>query len=99
MELANQQEQKSEWPKIEEALGWLSNFKKRNNIKEYYKAGEVASVPIEDLLAFRSELQVLISQYELDDVFNADKTGLYWKLEPNKLFTTGLITGTIKIKR
>lgn len=48
--------------------------------------------------AFRSELQVLISQYELDDVYNADETGLYWKLEPNKSLATGPITGTKKPK-
>ncbi|CAG8674449.1 2080_t:CDS:2, partial [Paraglomus occultum] len=78
-----------EWPQVEEALAiWVNlaneanqsvtglgcNFKKRNNIKEYYKLGEAASVPINELPMFRTELRSIISQYDLEDVYNADET-------------------------
>ena len=62
----------------------MANFKKWNNIKAYYKLGEAASAPINGLPGFRTELQSVISQYDLEDVYNVDKTGLYWKLEPHK---------------
>ena len=78
--------------------GWMANFKKRNNIKEYYKLGEAASAPIHQLPGFRTELQSVISQYDLEDVYNADKTGLYWKLEPHKSLASGPISGLKKPK-
>jgi hypothetical protein len=76
----------------------LFNFKKRKNIKEHYKSGEAASAPIDDLPTFRTELKSLIAQYDLNDVYNADETALYWKLEPNKTLSRGPITGTKKPK-
>ncbi|CAG8631824.1 4178_t:CDS:2, partial [Acaulospora morrowiae] len=78
--------------------GWLSNFKKRKQIKEHYKSGEAASAPLDDLPAFRTELKLLIAQYDLNDVYNADETGLYWKLEPNKSLSSGPLIGTKKPK-
>ncbi|CAJ0629246.1 1021_t:CDS:2, partial [Entrophospora sp. SA101] len=78
--------------------GWISNFKKRNNIKEHYKSGEAASAPISELPAFRTELQFIIAQYELSDVYNADETSLYWKLEPHKSLASGPLTGLKKPK-
>jgi hypothetical protein len=76
----------------------LSNFKKRNNIKEHYKSGEAASAPLDNLPIFRTELRALISQYNLNDVYNADETGLYWKLEPSKSLSNGPLIGTKKPK-
>ncbi|GES72942.1 tigger transposable element-derived protein 6-like [Rhizophagus clarus] len=46
--------------------------------------GEAASAPLEKLDEFREELQDLIRRYSLDDVFNCDETGLYWKIEPKR---------------
>ncbi|CAJ0843936.1 1063_t:CDS:2 [Entrophospora sp. SA101] len=67
-------------------------------IKEHYKVGEAASAPIDDLPEFRAELKSLIAEYDLNDVYNADETALYWKLEPNKTLSSGPITGTKKPK-
>lgn len=76
----------------------MSNFKKRKHITEHYKSGEAASAPLDDLPAFRTELKSLIAQYDLHDVYNADETGLYWKLEPTKSLSSGPLTGTKKPK-
>ena len=76
----------------------MSNFKKRNNIKQYRVTGEAGSAPIEDLPKYREELQSLISQYSLEDVYNADETALYWKLEPRKSLARGPVTGVKKPK-
>ena len=62
--------------------GWLNNFKKRHNIKQYNKHGEARSGPNEEELAKESEiLQELISNFDPEDVFNCDETG-------NNFFTT-----------
>src|SRR6185369_13515374 len=76
----------------------MSNFKKRNNIKQYRVTGEAGSAPIEDLPKYREELQSLISQYSLEDVYNADETALYWKLEPRKSLARGPVTEVKKPK-
>ncbi|CAH1764020.1 13299_t:CDS:2, partial [Entrophospora sp. SA101] len=68
----------------------------KKGVKEHYKAGEAPSAPIDDLPEVRAELKSLIAEYDLNDVYNADKTALYWKLEPNKTFSSEPITGTKK---
>jgi len=56
--------------------GWLSNFKKRYNIKQYNKHGEAQSGPSEEELdKEREKLQELISNYDIENVFNCDETG------------------------
>jgi hypothetical protein len=78
--------------------GWLEGFKKRHNIKEYAKRGEANSAPLEDLPKFRLELQEIIKQYQLSDVFNCDETALFWLLEPSKTLAKGAMSGTKKSK-
>ncbi|CAB4476272.1 unnamed protein product [Rhizophagus irregularis] len=71
--------------------GWISNFKKRHNMKEYVKWGEAASAPLETLNEERQKLREIIKDYDLNDVFNCDETGLYWDLEPSKTLARGII--------
>ena len=54
---------------------WISNFKKYYNIKEYVKWNEAASTPLETLDDKRQRLHEIIKDYNLNDVFNCDKTG------------------------
>src|SRR6266496_3758090 len=55
---------------------WLNKFKKRHNIKQYNKHGEAQSGPSEEeLIKEREKLQELISNFDLEDVFNCDETG------------------------
>jgi len=58
------------------STGWLNNFKKRHNIKQYAKHGEAQSGPNEEELADeREKLKELISNFDYEDVFNCDETG------------------------
>ena len=58
------------------SIGWLNNFKKRHNIKQYNKHGEAQSGPNEEELnKEREKLQELIGNFNLEDVFNCDETG------------------------
>jgi Tc5 transposase DNA-binding domain/CENP-B N-terminal DNA-binding domain len=57
--------------------GWLSNFKKRHNIKQYNKHGEAQSgLSEEELDKEKEKLRELISNYDIEDVFNCDETGI-----------------------
>jgi hypothetical protein len=78
--------------------GWFNRFKKRHNVREYFRHGEANSAPLEDLPKHRSDLQELLSGWNLDDVYNCDETALYWKLEPSKTLARHPVAGTKKPK-
>ncbi|PKK55765.1 hypothetical protein RhiirC2_858878, partial [Rhizophagus irregularis] len=64
---------------------------------QYNKHGEVQSESSEEeLIKEREKLQELISNFNLEDVFNCDETELYWELEPSKTLFTGPLSGTKK---
>ncbi|GES77977.1 CENP-B homolog protein 2-like [Rhizophagus clarus] len=75
---------KAIFPEIEEALTLWQ--------------GEAASAPLKKLDEFREELQDLIRGYSLDDVFNCDETGLYWKIEPKRTISNKPLDATMKLK-
>ena len=65
--------------------GWLSRWKQRHNIKYKVISGENAAVDkavCEDWK--KMILQPILQRYDANDVFNADETGLYWRLLPDK---------------
>ncbi|GBC37707.2 tigger transposable element-derived protein 6-like [Rhizophagus irregularis DAOM 181602=DAOM 197198] len=74
--------------------GWVAGFKKCHNLESYVKHGEAASAPSEeDLNEMRKDLQNILKEYSPDDIFNIDKTGLYWKMELNRTLSTGPVVG------
>jgi len=60
--------------------GWIANFKKQNSLRRYKLHGEALSGPLESLPGERIKLQELLSQYESDDIYNADETGLFYRM-------------------
>lgn len=74
--------------------GWLSNFKQRYSIREYFKHGEAQSAPIEKLPEMRRDLQNILKEYQMNDIFNCDETGLFWKMEPTHGLSTAPLLGT-----
>ena len=50
--------------------------------------GEAASAPLESLPAKRCRLQEVISNFDPEDVFNADKTELFYRMMPNHTLAT-----------
>ncbi|GBC32944.2 CENP-B homolog protein 2-like [Rhizophagus irregularis DAOM 181602=DAOM 197198] len=79
--------------------GWIDKFKRRHNLKEYIKWGEAKSAPLETLDEERDILREIIKDYDLNDVFNCDETGLYWDLEPSKTLAQGPLSGKKKSKK
>ena len=66
----------------------LDRFKKRRAIKFCIVSGEANSVPkdiVDDWLC--NKLPSLLEEYDPKDVFNADETGLFFKLLPDRTYT------------
>ena len=65
--------------------GWLQRFKERHAIVQKKICGESASVSTETCdLWIEHTLPTLLDGYELKNIINADETGLFYKLLPNK---------------
>ena len=68
------------------STGWLSNFIFRHGIRGISLQGESLSADTSAVDSFQSELHQTLKTggYSVDQVFNADETGLWWKLMPSK---------------
>ena len=63
---------------------WLMRFKTRHDICNRIISGEGKSVPADSIEKWKNELPSIIQGYEPRDIYNADETGLFWQLLPNK---------------
>ena len=70
------------------STGWLTKFLLRHGIRSVSLQGEALSADVSSVGGFRKELMEFIEEggYTLSQVFNADETGLWWKLMPSKTF-------------
>src|SRR2546423_1497950 len=68
--------------------GWIEKFKQRHNLHKVIMHGEAASAPLESLPAERRRLQEVISNFDPEDVFNADETELFYRMMPNHTLAT-----------
>ena len=62
--------------------GWLSRFKQRHSIRYHTSYGESASVPTSIYTEIEA-IQAICGQYQPNDVYNMDETGLFWRRMPN----------------
>ena len=84
--------------KFKASHGWLDNFKKRHNLKQYNIHGEAGSAPIQDLASMREKLHQTLRDYDPKDIFNCDETGLFWKMKPSRTISNGPVAGTKQSK-
>ncbi len=84
--------------KFKASNGWLDNFKKRHNLKQYNIHGKASSVPIQDLASMREKLHQTLRDYDPKDIFNCDETGLFWKMKPSRTISNGPVAGTKQSK-
>ena len=67
------------------STGWLDRFKKRHKIVFKNVCGENAAVKDTETEQWKTEvLPKLLEGYSARDVFNADETGMFWRLLPDK---------------
>lgn len=78
--------------------GWITRFKKRNGLRRRKLHGESSSAPLETLPQERKKLQQILRRYSLDDVYNADETGLFFRMTPNETLAHGPVNGTKKVR-
>ena len=65
--------------------GWLQNFKDRHNIAFRAICGESEAVSPEDVTEWITHvLPDLIKDYASSDIFNADETGLFYRMTPDR---------------
>lgn len=66
--------------------GWLKNFKLRHGIRQIEIHGEKLSADAPAAVSFSEKFKKHLEaeEYDLDFVYNADETGLYWKALPSK---------------
>lgn len=76
------------------STGWLDKFKKRHGITERIRHGE-ASLIDETLIAEQLvAIQAIASQFHPSSTYNCDKSGLFWKITPNRGQATQVIADT-----
>ena len=75
-------------PNFEASNGWLDKFQKRYNISSKIITGESESACLDQVENGRKKLQELIAAFNLENVYNADETGLFFRLGPNKTLAT-----------
>ena len=81
-ELATELDQTVQWTC---SNGWLTRWKKRHNITFRAICGQSASVDLTVCEDWKElTLKPILQRYSANNVFNADETGLYWKLLPDK---------------
>lgn len=81
-ELCKEMEPDTEWKC---SSGWLSRWKVRHNISYKSICGENAAVDKEVCADWMERvLRPILTKYKSEDVFNADETGLFWRLLPDK---------------
>ena len=70
--------------------GWLQKFKKRFGIRFIKITGEKLSSQPQLVSPFLRKLEEKIKDLKLDynQIYNADETGLYWKLLPGKTYVS-----------
>lgn len=78
--------------------GWLRGFKQRNNLRSFILHGEANSAPLEVLPQQRKFFQELLSNYELENIYNADETGLFYRMTSQQTLATGPVKGKKKVK-
>lgn len=68
------------------SAGWLEKFKKRHGIRCLALMGEKASADLPAAEDFKNSFADLFREgnYDYVNVYNADESGLYWRVLPEK---------------
>lgn len=78
--------------------GWLDTFKKHHKIKEHKQHGESGSSECEIGQQQMDTIREILREYDLDDTYNFDETGYYYRMQPDRRLCTEQLEGTKKDK-
>jgi hypothetical protein len=80
--------------------GWITRFKDRHGLVYKKLAEESAAVDSESMEVWLERLPSLLEGYEPRDIYNADETGLFLNVLPDRtLALTRVLRGWKKLKR
>lgn len=70
------------------STGWLDKFKKRFGIRLLTTTGEKLSCDFEAVEPYKEKFKKTLEELNLcpDQIYNADESGLFWRVLPNKTF-------------
>jgi len=74
-------------PAPEFSVGWAQKFRQRHGIKRRVRHGEAGSIPEEAAIEMEAVV-TLCRQYQDDDIYNMDETGLFWRQAPSSGLST-----------
>ena len=78
--------------------GWLDGWKKSYRVKERKIYGEAESAPISEAEEEMQQIQAELMKYDIADVWNADETAYYWRIQPDRGLSTCQMYGRKKDK-
>lgn len=67
---------KGDWLALSE--GWLTSFKASMGLKNFKRHGEAASADPNAVAEERERVSKILAEYDPDDQWNGDETGLFW---------------------
>lgn len=66
------------------SAGWLEKWKNRYGVRQVNVCGEKLSADVDAADIFKTEMHEFMQGYSKDQIFNADETGLNFKMLPKK---------------
>ncbi|XP_042491031.1 CENP-B homolog protein 2-like isoform X2 [Macadamia integrifolia] len=78
--------------------GWLQSFKKRHGIKLFRKRKERGSLDMVQLETELPRIHEVLDQYNWDDIYNMDQTGLFYRMQADSLLATKQLEGRKAIR-
>lgn len=68
---------------------WFYGFLERHGINKKNLHGEAGSIPLEEINRVRAKYQLFLRQFPLEDIFNADEFGLFYRSGPSVTYSPG----------
>ena len=66
--------------------GWFTNFKRRYNLTMATSSGESSKVDQEEVDNWQAKYKSTILSYDPQNVFNADETGMFYRMQPQQTY-------------
>lgn len=73
--------------------GWLQGFKLRKGIRRVVLHGEADAADKRGVQLTRDNMKLIVDGYSLDDIYNQDETGVFWRQLPQRTLATGKRAG------